>query len=66
MEYISADEEITRYSREKNVPEYLQEKLGLLRHFTDYMDKHLTEGKYNVKLLFFFFITPLLFIFYVP
>ena len=41
---MTTDDEVTRYNRERNVPAHLQEKLELLRHFTDYMDKHLTEG----------------------
>ncbi|XP_001602402.2 serine/threonine-protein kinase PLK1 isoform X1 [Nasonia vitripennis] len=44
VEYTTADDEITRYNRERNVPTHLQKKLELLLHFTDYMDKHLTEG----------------------
>ncbi|KAJ8682873.1 hypothetical protein QAD02_018665 [Eretmocerus hayati] len=44
VEYVTMDDELTVFSREKNVPAYLHEKLELLRHFTDYMDKHLTEG----------------------
>jgi hypothetical protein len=44
---MTTDGEVKRYNRERNVPADLQEKLELLRHFTDYMDKHLTEGKPN-------------------
>ncbi|XP_034936090.1 serine/threonine-protein kinase PLK1-like [Chelonus insularis] len=44
VEYTSPDDEIIRYSRERDVPSFMQEKLELLRHFTEYMDDHLTNG----------------------
>ncbi|XP_014222861.1 serine/threonine-protein kinase PLK1-like [Trichogramma pretiosum] len=44
VEYVNVDNEVTKYNREHNVPAHLQEKLDLLHNFTDYMDKHLTEG----------------------
>ncbi|EZA57678.1 hypothetical protein DMN91_003089 [Ooceraea biroi] len=44
VEYITTDDEITRYHRERDVPVPLQKKLELLRHFTEYMDDFLTEG----------------------
>uniref|UniRef100_A0A0C9R826 Serine/threonine-protein kinase PLK n=1 Tax=Fopius arisanus TaxID=64838 RepID=A0A0C9R826_9HYME len=44
VEYTTPDDEVTRYTRERDVPSYLHEKLELLRHFTEYMDDHLTNG----------------------
>ncbi|XP_015607480.1 serine/threonine-protein kinase PLK1 isoform X2 [Cephus cinctus] len=45
VEYMTTDDEITRYDRERDVPVPLQMKLALLHFFTQYMDDHLTEGK---------------------
>lgn len=42
---MTTDDEVTRYHRERDVPSPLQKKLELLRHFTEYMDDFLTEGK---------------------
>ncbi|XP_018312513.1 serine/threonine-protein kinase PLK1 [Mycetomoellerius zeteki] len=44
VEYMTTDDEMTRYHRERDVPAPLQKKLELLRHFTEYMDDFLTEG----------------------
>ncbi|EFN68422.1 Serine/threonine-protein kinase PLK2 [Camponotus floridanus] len=44
VEYMTTDDEMTRYHRERDVPVPLQKKLELLRHFTEYMDDFLTEG----------------------
>ncbi|KMQ96190.1 serine threonine-protein kinase plk1-like protein [Lasius niger] len=44
VEYMTTDDEMTRYHRERDVPMPLQKKLELLRHFTEYMDDFLTEG----------------------
>ncbi|XP_011876141.1 PREDICTED: serine/threonine-protein kinase PLK1-like [Vollenhovia emeryi] len=44
VEYMTTDDEVTRYHRERDVPAPLQKKLELLRHFTEYMDDFLTEG----------------------
>ncbi|EFN80555.1 Serine/threonine-protein kinase PLK1 [Harpegnathos saltator] len=44
VEYMTTDDEVTRYHREKDIPLALQKKLELLRHFTEYMDDFLTEG----------------------
>ncbi|XP_014488736.1 PREDICTED: serine/threonine-protein kinase PLK1-like isoform X1 [Dinoponera quadriceps] len=44
VEYMTTDDEVTRYHREKDIPLALQKKLELLRHFTAYMDDFLTEG----------------------
>ncbi|XP_015510211.2 serine/threonine-protein kinase PLK1 [Neodiprion lecontei] len=44
VEYMTTDDEITRYNREKDVSVPLQKKLALLRYFTRYMDDYLTEG----------------------
>ncbi|XP_008553612.1 serine/threonine-protein kinase PLK3 [Microplitis demolitor] len=44
VEYTTPDDEVTRYARERDVPTFMHEKLELLRHFTEYMDDHLTNG----------------------
>ncbi|KAK0170134.1 hypothetical protein PV328_010734 [Microctonus aethiopoides] len=44
VEYTTTDDEVTRYARERDVPSCMQKKLELLRHFTEYMDDHLTNG----------------------
>ncbi|KAL0113525.1 hypothetical protein PUN28_012586 [Cardiocondyla obscurior] len=44
VEYMTTDDEVTRYHRERDIPAPLQKKLELLRHFTEYMDDFLTEG----------------------
>ena len=44
VEYVTTDDEVTRYHREEDIPVVLQEKLELLQHFTQYMDKFMTEG----------------------
>ncbi|XP_012149837.1 serine/threonine-protein kinase PLK1 isoform X2 [Megachile rotundata] len=44
VEYVTTDDEVTRYHREEDIPVALQEKLELLQHFTQYMDKFMTEG----------------------
>ncbi|KAG7207090.1 hypothetical protein KM043_000969 [Ampulex compressa] len=44
VEYLTTDDEVTRYHRERDVPVALQTKLELLQHFTQYMDNFLTEG----------------------
>lgn len=48
MEYMTTDDEMTRYHRERDVPVPLQKKLELLRHFTEYMDDFLTEGDLSI------------------
>jgi len=47
VEYMTTDDEVTLYHRERDVPVPLQKKLELLRHFTEYMDDFLTEGKFR-------------------
>ncbi|KAH0545773.1 serine/threonine-protein kinase PLK1-like [Cotesia glomerata] len=44
VEYTTPDDEVTRYARERDIPTFMHEKLELLRHFTEYMDDHLTNG----------------------
>nr|ATL75351.1 polo-like kinase 3 [Diachasma muliebre] len=44
VEYTTPEDEVTRYTRERDVPSFLHEKLELLRHFSEYMDDHLTNG----------------------
>ncbi|XP_044015844.1 serine/threonine-protein kinase PLK1-like isoform X2 [Aphidius gifuensis] len=44
VEYTTSDDEVTKFSRERDVPVFMNEKLELLRHFTEYMDDHLTNG----------------------
>ncbi|KAI4498238.1 hypothetical protein M0802_006724 [Mischocyttarus mexicanus] len=44
IEYMTIDDEVTRYHRERDIPVPLQKKLELLHHFTQYMDEFLTEG----------------------
>lgn len=44
VEYVTTDDEITRYHKEQDVPAALQKKLILLQRFTQYMDKFMTEG----------------------
>ncbi|XP_047357049.1 serine/threonine-protein kinase PLK1-like [Vespa velutina] len=44
VEYMTIDDEVTRYHRERDIPVPLQKKLELLHHFTQYMDEFLTEG----------------------
>ncbi|XP_066599205.1 serine/threonine-protein kinase PLK1-like [Prorops nasuta] len=44
VEYMTIDDEVSRYHRERDVPAPLHEKLELLRQFTQYMDYFLTEG----------------------
>ncbi|CAL7941413.1 unnamed protein product [Xylocopa violacea] len=44
VEYVTTDDEVTRYHREEDVPAALQKKLLLLQRFTQYMDKFMTEG----------------------
>lgn len=60
VEYMTTDDEVTRYHREGDIPVPLQKKLELLRHFTEYMDDFLTEGKFN----FFYFIQFVCYFFY--
>lgn len=45
VEYVTTDDEVTRYQKEEDVPAALQKKLVLLQRFTQYMDKFMTEGK---------------------
>lgn len=45
VEYVTTDDEVTKYHREEDVPAALQKKLVLLQRFTQYMDKFMTEGK---------------------
>lgn len=45
VEYTTPDDEVTKFSKERDVPAFMNEKLELLRHFTEYMDDHLTNGK---------------------
>lgn len=47
---MTTDDEMMRYHRERDVPLPLQKKLELLRHFTEYMDDFLTEGKLDTLL----------------
>ncbi|XP_060818242.1 serine/threonine-protein kinase PLK1-like isoform X1 [Bombus pascuorum] len=44
VEYVTTDDEVTKYHREEDVPAALQKKLVLLQRFTQYMDKFMTEG----------------------
>ncbi|XP_031834532.1 serine/threonine-protein kinase PLK1 isoform X2 [Nomia melanderi] len=44
VEYMTTEDEVTRYHREEDVPPVLQEKLELLQRFTQYMDNYMTEG----------------------
>lgn len=44
VEYVTTDDEVTRYQKEEDVPAALQKKLVLLQRFTQYMDKFMTEG----------------------
>ncbi|XP_017757996.1 PREDICTED: serine/threonine-protein kinase PLK1-like isoform X1 [Eufriesea mexicana] len=44
VEYVTTDDEVTRYHREEDVPATLQKKLVLLQRFTQYMNKFMTEG----------------------
>ncbi|XP_006623683.1 serine/threonine-protein kinase plk-2-like isoform X2 [Apis dorsata] len=52
VEYVTTDDEVTRYQKEEDIPAALQKKLVLLQRFTQYMDKFMTEGgeikKYRV------------------
>ncbi|XP_053984226.1 serine/threonine-protein kinase PLK1-like isoform X3 [Hylaeus volcanicus] len=44
VEYMTTEDEVTRYHKEEDVPATLQKKLELLQHFTQYMDNYMTEG----------------------
>ncbi|XP_076640142.1 serine/threonine-protein kinase PLK1 isoform X2 [Colletes latitarsis] len=44
VEYMTTEDEVTRYHREDDVPAALQKKLELLQRFTQYMDNYMTEG----------------------
>ncbi|XP_076376096.1 serine/threonine-protein kinase PLK1 isoform X1 [Megalopta genalis] len=44
VEYMTTEDEVTRYHKEEDVPPVLQEKLELLQRFTQYMDNYMTEG----------------------
>ncbi|XP_076276302.1 serine/threonine-protein kinase PLK1 isoform X1 [Lasioglossum baleicum] len=44
VEYMTTEDELTRYNKEEDVPPILQEKLELLQRFTQYMDNYMTEG----------------------
>ncbi|KZC14896.1 Serine/threonine-protein kinase PLK2 [Dufourea novaeangliae] len=44
VEYMTTEDEVTRYHREEDVPPALQEKLELLQRFAQYMDNYMTEG----------------------
>lgn len=45
VEYMTTEDEVTKYHREEDVPVVLQRKLELLQRFTHYMDNFMTEGK---------------------
>ncbi|XP_076236514.1 serine/threonine-protein kinase PLK1 [Calliopsis andreniformis] len=44
VEYMTTEDEVTKYHREEDVPAVLQRKLELLQRFTHYMDNYMTEG----------------------
>ncbi|XP_026675406.1 serine/threonine-protein kinase PLK1-like isoform X1 [Ceratina calcarata] len=44
VEYVTTEDEVTRFQKEEDVPTALQKKLLLLQRFTQYMDKFMTEG----------------------
>ena len=44
VEYVTTEDEVTKYHREEDVPAALQRKLELLQRFTQYMDNFMIEG----------------------